>query len=139
AGFYETVEITLVLELDQDGRVLNSTVAGEPPAAFANEALRAAGLLRFAPARRDEQAIPARIKFRYLFLPPPPTLVGRVQNADTGAPLSEARVVVRTAEGIIEVATAADGAWALDEVPTGVAEVEVNAAAHEPQRTRLTL
>src|SRR5688572_28911194 len=73
-GIHERVEVHLILELNDSGVVVSAQLEQESPAAFAEEALRAAEGLRFEPALRDSVPVPARIRFRYEFAPPPAVL-----------------------------------------------------------------
>lgn len=71
-GFYQSTEIVLRLVIGRDGSVEEVVVQNPTGHGFDEEATRAAKLLRFAPARRGDVAIRARLEFRYRFEPPPP-------------------------------------------------------------------
>ncbi|MCE7891364.1 MAG: energy transducer TonB, partial [Sorangiineae bacterium PRO1] len=81
---YERVEVVLILELDKDGKVERASVETPQGHGFDEAALEAAKALRFAPARRAGAPVKARIRFRYLFRPPPPGLSVRVFDAGSG-------------------------------------------------------
>src|SRR5579871_2258350 len=69
-----TGETTVVLRLvvDASGQVTDAEVETPAGHGFDEAALAAARTLRFAPATRDGIPVVARIRFRYVFRPPPP-------------------------------------------------------------------
>lgn len=138
-GVHVRVEVALVLVLNDSGEVVDAILERDAPAAFAEEALRAAQGLRFEPALRDGVPMPARIRFRYEFTPPPAGLTGRVLDAATGQPLSGARIVVRGADGERQLATGTDGTWSAGDLRGGPATLSVGAEAHVAQDTRVEL
>ena len=85
-----TVTVTLVLEIDAQGVVKKATVETPQGRGFDEEATAAALRLLFDPATRDGAPIPARIKFRYVFAPPAPRLVGRVLRIKGEKPIAGA-------------------------------------------------
>ncbi len=140
AGFYEVVSVELVVEVDASGNVSAARLQQAGRQAFDEAALSAARQLRFEPARRGEQAVPARIRFRYRFEPPEARLSGRLRDAGSGAPLVGARVTLRFADGgTLEQTSDADGRFELGELPHARLEVEATASGHAPSRTELTL
>ena len=139
AGFYERVEVQLVLELSESGAVVNAKLDGEAPPAFAEEALRAAQTLEFEPALRDGVPTPARIRFRYEFTAPAAALSGRVFDAATEEPLSGARLILQSAEGERQLTTSPDGSWSAADLPGGPATLRVEAEAHVGQDTPVEL
>ncbi len=73
AGYSERVEVVVTLELDATGKVERASVELPQRPEFYEAAAAAAELLRFEPARRGSRAVPARIKFRFVFEPPLPS------------------------------------------------------------------
>ncbi len=88
------VAVPLRLLVGADGAVEDAEVEGWVLPAFAESALAAARQLRFAPARRDNQPVQARIRHGYLFVAPPARLMLRAVDATTRAWVS-ARLTVR--------------------------------------------
>jgi TonB family protein len=140
AGYYERVVVVLVLEIDKDGRVARASVEKPRGDGFDEVALEASKQLEFTPAQRAGKPRASRIKFRYVFEPPPPGLGGRVINASTGKPLADVQVRVRAADGSEHSATTDDsGHWKLAGVPHGRAGVAVVSDAYRDQTTDVTL
>jgi hypothetical protein len=143
--FYDRVEITLILELDVTGKLVHAIVEAEGQGTerdhgFIDAALEAAQRLRFEPARRGEQAVASRIRYRYAFEPPAPTFAGQVLDAATGEPLSEAIVVLRDADGTEHAAlTAADGSYSIAPVARGAGSAAVRAKGRLEQRIAVNL
>jgi TonB family protein len=100
AGFRERVEVTLILELDADGRVTNASVALPQHPAFFEAALEASKHLRFEPARRAGRAVAARIKFRIVFEPPPEPPPASVASTPVAAAPSPQEPRVTNAPGV---------------------------------------
>lgn len=138
-GFYRRVQVRLILELNDSGAVIDAKLEREAPAAFAEEALRAAKSLRFEPALRAGVPSPARIRFRYDFTPPPAGLSGRVIDAETAQPLPGARVAVRRADGEQQLMTGTDGTWSTGDLPGGSATLRVELEGYATQDTALEL
>jgi len=138
-GFYERMEVHLVLELNDSGAVVSAKLEGQAPPPFAQEALRAAQALQFEPALRDGTPTPARIRFRYEFTPPPAALGGRVLDAATGEPLPGARVLVQAATGEQQLVTGSDGSWSIADVAGGSASLRVEAGDHVAQDAAVEL
>ena len=88
-GFYERVEVRLILELDASGHVRSSSVETPQGHGFDEEATRAARELLFEPALRAGVPVPARIRYRYIFEVPDATLVGQITDV-RGAPPGDA-------------------------------------------------
>ncbi len=123
-GFYDPVTVDLALEIDASGTVRSVTVTSSPRRLFDDAAVRAARALRFKPASRDGNPVAARITFRYAFLPPAPSVAGRVIDHTTERPLPSGRVTVRSADGAVHVLTPDEtGSWRTDNVPKGRASV----------------
>lgn len=129
----ETVEVTLVLDVDAGGAVTNAVVERSGGPGFDESALAAARALKFEPAMRAARPVAARIRFSYTFPPPPARLVGRVLRAASDAPVAGASVVVRDASGgEHRVTTGADGSFRVDGLPHGRAHLHVEAARNQP-------
>jgi TonB family protein len=138
-GMHERVEVQLILELNAAGVVVNAQLEQESPAAFAEEALRAAESLQFEPALRDGVPVPARIRFRYDFAPPPAALGGRVIDSQTGQALVGARILVQVAQGEHRLTTGADGSWISGDLPSGSATLRVETEDHVAQEIAVQL
>jgi len=128
----QRVEVLLLILIGPDGTVQEAEIAtgaGEP---FDAAALEAAPELRFEPATRDGEPIPARIRFSMAFdgpepepepppEPPPPTtgvLEGRITDADQN-PLEGALLTIAAEEGEpVNAMTDADGRFSI-ELPPG--------------------
>jgi TonB family protein len=138
--FYEHVEVTLILEVDGAGSVVSASVERPGWPEFDAAALEAARQLRFEPALRDSAPVAAKIKFRYVFDPPAPTLVGRVLDARSGEPIAGARIAVRTSGGSEQaLETNGDGAFSALDLPRGKARILVRVDGYETQDSELTL
>jgi TonB family protein len=128
AGFHEAATVVLVVDVDATGAVARSRVEVPAGHGFDEAATAAAQKLRFHPATRGDKPIAARIRFRYVFRPPPARLVGRCASRVTDAPIAGARVVVKGADGVERTTdTAADGTWSLPDLPYGKIHVRVTA------------
>jgi TonB family protein len=126
ARYYESVEVVLVLEIDATGRVTNARVETPRGQGFDDAALSAASALRFEPARRAGVETASRIRFRYLFVPPPASLAGQVVVGASGRALARARVTLTDASGARrDLSVGTDGRFSVDEVTRGQARVSV--------------
>lgn len=139
AGFYERVEVVLILELDATGKVERASVEVPQRPEFYEAAAAAAERLRFEPARRGARAVPARLRYRYVFEPPPATLAGRVEDPTTGRPVRGVVVIVRTDDGEHRLETDAAGAFSVTGLRHGSARVEVEAPDYLPAGTDVAL
>jgi TonB family protein len=140
AGFYDSVTVELVLELDIAGNVVRASVPAAGRAELDAAALGAARTLRFTPARRDGIPIAARIKFRYAFEAPAPLLSVRVVDADSTRALAQITVVVTTADGATHrLVTGADGLARADELPRGKARLRIEADGYAPEALAVEL
>jgi TonB family protein len=138
--FYDKVEVVLVLEIDAEGNVRDAKVETPRGRGFDEVALEAARALRFEPARRDGDPTAARIRYRYVFEPPRPTLAGRVLEAESNAPVGGATVSVRGPDGTLRsVTTESDGSFRFDDVARGAARVRLEIAQHASQTTEVAL
>ncbi len=134
------VTVTLILDVGVDGAVTKAVVEAPQGHGFDEAAIAASSKLTFAPATRDGRANAARIKFRYVFTPPPARLAGRVSTAVSDRPLANASVTVRDAAGAEHVLEAgADGAWSLADLPPGPVHVTARAPGMAAQETDETI
>ncbi len=137
---YQHVEVVLILELDKQGNVERARVESPRGHGFDEAALEAAKALRFEPARRAGAAVKARIRFRYLFQPPPPALAVRVIDAASGKPVAGARIRVQGVDrGQRTLATADDGSVTSRDLPPGAARVWFESGEHDAQSADVTL
>jgi TonB family protein len=128
AQFRDAVTVIVVLDIDPTGSVARARVDAPAGHGFDEAALAAARKLGFQPATRGDQPIAVRIRFRYVFRPPSPRLVGRCASRVTDAPIEGARVAVVSADGVEHTtATAADGTWSFTDLPPGKIHVTVTA------------
>jgi len=133
----EPTAVDLALTLDAQGHVTDARVLTSAGAPFDDAALAAAKAFLFDPARKGEVAIPARIKYRYVFTPPAPPapttgrFEGHVRDRAGDKPLAGAKVVIRTSTGatLATVVTDEEGAFGVDEIPPGSYRVEVKPTA----------
>jgi TonB family protein len=139
-GVDEPVTVQLVLELSPEGTVEKASVDGPPRPPFDTSALAAAHQLRFTPALRGGVPVRARIRFRYVFEPPPPILSGRIVDDGTGLPLSDATVIARTADGTeLRLRPGPDSTFRNLELPRGSLELTIHAPGRESQRAEVVL
>lgn len=139
AGEFSTVRVDLVLELAVDGSVHNATLERPGLPVFDSAALSAAHGLRFQPARRAGNAVPAKIRFRYTFTPPPVVLSAKVSDR-SGARIQAARVRVHASDGR-DYALEADatGDFRSEALPRGPAKIRIEAAGFTAQETNTVL
>ncbi len=144
AGLEATV--VLHLELDAEGRVLRAEVPEPVGHGFDEAALRAAQGLRFSPARRAGQAIPARIAFKYEFvLEVAPAassgaLAGEVRTESGRAALEGAQIVLRRAgQRVAELRSDARGSFQVGALPPGEYELSVSGDGFVPQTQALSV
>jgi TonB family protein len=88
ARFREVATVVLVLEVDGTGAVTETRVDAPAGHGFDQAAVAAARKLRFEPATQGNSPVAARIRFRYVFRPPPPRLSGRSASRVTDAGLT---------------------------------------------------
>jgi len=125
--------VVLRLTIDADGRVTEAEVT-EPVGHGFDEAARSAALrFRFAPARRGDVAVPARILYAYEFRLPPPrpegNVAGRVLLPGEGArPLAGVEVTLTDGAGrVLTARTDPGGRFRLESVTPGRYRVRVAA------------
>jgi TonB family protein len=139
-GFYETVGVNLVLEIDAAGRVTRSSLEQPAYEEFDAVALAAASALRFVPASRAGAPAAARIRFRYVFTPPPAVFSGTVVDQQSGLPLAGVRVVVASDAGRnVELVSDEHGEFRSDELPPGRATARVQDDRYEPQAASVSI
>ncbi|MCB9581348.1 MAG: TonB family protein [Polyangiaceae bacterium] len=139
-GYFQRVEVILELVVDATGTVTNAKVDTPRGYGFDEAAVTAARQLQFAPAQKNGTPVAARIKFKYVFDPPPAQLAGRVFDRDTGKPLAGATIEVVTSDGAVQrTESAADGRWSFPALPPGPAKLTVSADALEPISRDATL
>jgi TonB family protein len=141
------VVVDVEITIDATGKVTEARVPAPAGGleAFDAAAIEAVKQFAFEPAKRGEQAIPSRIKYRYVFEPPPPpapttgALEGTVIVRATGQPAAGAAVSVRgvtTNPAAVpfsrDLVTDAGGKFALPELPPGRYEVKLAGAALAP-------
>jgi TonB family protein len=139
-GFYETVEVALLLTIDASGNVTRADIEKPVGHGFDEAAVEAAQKLVFEPAKRDGKPVASRgLRIVYRFAPPPAVLAGRVVTHSDGQAIAGASVVVRDEAGREQQAiTGADGGWRLEGLQPGTVHVIVTApgmAPHEADET----
>jgi TonB family protein len=122
----EPVDVDLDLVVDAEGHVTKATVVTPRGHGFDEAAIAAAQKIEFEPATRDGRAVAARIKFRYVFTPPPATLVGEVRLQPTDQPVADALITVRdSAQHEQTTHTTTDGKWIMRDLPPGRVQIRV--------------
>ncbi len=131
----EPVTVVLILDLDASGAVKSAVVESPSPddRGFDGAALEAARGLEFSPAKRDGKPIPARIKHKYTFVPPPARLTGKIASSSRDTQLAGVEIKV-TAQGgeLREARTGADGSFRLEGLPPGKYRIAAAASGFEP-------
>ncbi|HMJ13127.1 MAG TPA: TonB family protein [Polyangiaceae bacterium] len=131
----QSVTVVLLLDIDAAGNVTRAVPEAPQGHGFDEAAVAAAQKLKFEPARRGDAPIAVRIKFPYVFSPPAPVLVGRVarQGSQSDAPVANARVTVRAADGSERVTTSdANGAWRITGLGPGAVQIRIEVAGYQP-------
>jgi TonB family protein len=137
----DVVTVDLELTIDATGAVTDARVAHPVGEGFDEAALAAARRFVFEPARRGTEAIPARIKYRYAFEPPPASPPPATTGALEGHVLVRAdeRAAVGTAVTLIaadgerrSATTGPDGAFAFANLVPGQYRVQLVAPNLHP-------
>ena len=115
----EAATVSLILELDERGQVVEATVSESAGPEFDAAALDAAKRLVFSAATRDGQPVAAKIPFKFAFTLAPP-------SADTSSEPARAEVAPAPATPV------AASALAASESPDDALEVDV--AGEQPPR-----
>ncbi len=131
-GYFQHVEVILELVLDESGAVTDVTVDTPRGHGFDEAAMAAARRLRFSPAKKNGKPVPARIKYKYVFDPPPAESPGASSTATRASPspARRSRSALRTAYALAQKRRGRP----LDRsaLPPGSASVTVTAGALEP-------
>ncbi|MBI3205888.1 MAG: TonB-dependent receptor [Myxococcales bacterium] len=139
-GVTQPVAVILILEIDATGKVTGTTVAGAGGHGFDEAASEAALRLRFEPARRGDTPVAAKIRFRYLFSPPPLALSGRVVDSKSGEPIAGAKILVRGSDGTNhELTSDAQGRWTAPASAAGRGRVSVTRSGYDEQQVPFEL
>ena len=143
-------EVTLVLEIDETGKVTNATVQQGAGNGFDEAAVLAAKQFTFKPARRvdpkgGDKPIAARILYKYSFTLKTPPLAQEEQKAPAAGRLrgtvrigaegavDGAKVLVEDAQRkTLTATTRYDGTWEIADLPPGKYRVTVVAEGYEP-------
>jgi TonB family protein len=136
----ESVTVVLILEIDAAGAVGSAIVEQPMGHGFDEASTVAARKLHFQPAQRGSRAVPSRIKFRYVFHPPPATLSAQVLDAVSGAPIPAASVVVHHGDHAEQGLTSESGGFRqVVERAAGSGEVSVGHVGYEPRTVPIEL
>jgi TonB family protein len=135
-------QVDLEITIDATGKVTDVRAAAPVGNGFDEAAVEAARKFVFEPARRGEHAIPARIRYRYVFeLPPAPApvpttgdLEGRVLARGQDQVIAGAVVTLVSADGQVTrtAVTDAAGAFRFQELAPGRFSVKITAPARAP-------
>ena len=101
--FYARVEVALLIELDRSGNVVSTMIEALQGHGFDEAAQAAALQLRFEPALRDGVPVASRIRYRYIFEPPPVTPVSEQQTPVVLPPRVPAAETARRDEQPVEI------------------------------------
>jgi TonB family protein len=136
--------VELELTVDVAGKVTDARVITPVGNGFDAAAIEAARRFVFEPAKRGDHAIPARIKYRYVFemapeAPPTPTtgmLEGKVLSRGTNQAIAVAAVTLTGTNGAGSITrtaiTDAAGAFQFQELPPGLYHVKLAASGLAP-------
>jgi TonB family protein len=133
-GVRDTVTVTVVLNIDAKGLVTNATSETPRGHGFDEAATDASRGLEFSPATKDGKPMAARVKYQYVFAPPPGRLIGRVVSLRGDRAIAGASVTLHEASGTERTTTSdATGNYTFDDVPFGEYRVIVRAAGFVDQ------
>ncbi|MEO8797329.1 MAG: TonB family protein, partial [Polyangiaceae bacterium] len=124
--FKESVDVSVVLDIDATGVVTNATVPQPVGHGFDEAAIAAAKKMTFAPAQKNGKPIPAKYPWKYHFDPPVSQLVGKVLSAASDSPIANAEITITGADGAAATTTTdAQGAWTVPNLKFGTYQIAV--------------
>src|SRR5262245_327600 len=119
-----SARVELVITIGPDGAVTDVQVAGPVGDGFDEAAVDAARRFRFEAARLDGKPVAARVRYEYVFTPPPPggpapeprgRLEGHVLDRARSEPIAGADVRVEGRDGVVTRGqTDGEGAFGFD-------------------------
>jgi TonB family protein len=131
--------VDLELTIDAQGKVSGARVVAPVGNGFDEAAAEAARRFVFEPAKRGDHAIPARIKYRYVFelaaeAPTTGKLAGKVVSRDTGRAIIGATVNLTASDGQLTrtAVTDAAGTFEVEALPPGRFHIELAPADLTP-------
>jgi TonB family protein len=140
-GAIGAARVVVRLDVDAEGMVTSAEVATAPQPGFDEAALGAARRLRFAPARRGDEAIAVRIQYAFNFVEPAPAppapraareqpvnLAGVVRERGTRRRLSGIEVTVGGTD--LGSVTDGEGRFELRGVPVGPQRIAIAAPGY---------
>ncbi|MBK7582982.1 MAG: TonB family protein [Myxococcales bacterium] len=134
------VTVVVIVVIDKTGAVQDASVETPQGHGFDAAALEAARHLRFEPALRGGVKTASKIRFKYRFTAPAPSLEGALVEADSGAALGGVTVSVRTSDGVVHRATSgADGSFRFEGLARGKAQLSVEPPDRDAQDTVVEL
>lgn len=134
-------DVSLVLEIDEDGLVTKAEVLAPVGQGFDEAAVAAVRQFVFRPARRGERPVKSKIVYRYSFhFTPPPapapegaSITGKVLMSDTEQPLAGARVSISKAGRLVlELDTTTSGAFTAPSLTPAKYDLNISAPGFEP-------
>ncbi|WP_394835881.1 TonB family protein [Pendulispora rubella] len=136
--YFAETEVVLLVDVDKTGAVSKATPESPAGHGFDDVAVAAAMTLRFEPATRDGTPIAARIKYRFLFHPPPAKLIGRVSTPEGRRLAGSVRLMFP--DGTTrDVPTDADGQWSVPDLSRGKVTAVVHAEGFKDDSTEVFL
>ena len=136
--------VLMLLEIDINGVVVNSSIVESSGEAFSQPALLAIRGFRFTPAlNASDTPVPTQIQYRFLFEPseaPPVRLAGTVQEAGVRTPVTSATIRARNDAGNEVYGTTNDeGSYQLAGLANGVWNVQISAPSLVPEIIEVTI
>jgi TonB family protein len=116
-GFRDTVTVTLVVEIDAEGRVTVATPTEAHSHGLDEAAREAAMHLRFEPATRNGAKVPSRIRYAYTLEPPAPAPVAWAADAPSAAASDPQEITVKGERAPREVTKRTVGREELEHSP----------------------
>ncbi|HEU5074297.1 MAG TPA: TonB family protein, partial [Polyangiaceae bacterium] len=143
-------DVDLALSIDAEGRVTAAEVIEARGHGFDEAAQAAALAFRFEPARRGDQAVAAKILYRYSFhldrapaehpAAPAAVLRGRVEVSGGDAPLAGARIAIHQGELLVrEIVSSPTGSWEVRDLAPGRYRLTLSADGFEDYTVTETL